>query len=139
MDIKLTALTILSITIFVIGFILETSTGGLNLQIIPPGTSALILSILTIGFGLLFFGYFPWVMTFLIGNYLGLAFKLQEQTLLQITLTSLSVFLMAFASISLGMTLYNDITGKGNFIEGLKKNVIIIVIALVLAIIPGFL
>ena len=46
---------------------------------------------------------------------------------------------MAFASISLGMTLYNDITGKGNLIKNLKKNVIIIVVALILAIIAGFL
>ena len=137
MEIKSIVLTGVSITAFVIGFFLQSSM-GVDLQLMPPATGPVILAIITFGFGFIFFGHLPWIMTFIAGNYMGLVFKLKEQTYLNISFTSLSILLMAFASISLGTALYADMTGKGNFSEKLRKNIIIIAIALVLAVIAQF-
>ena len=135
MNIKLILLTAVSVTTFVFGFIAENT---LNLRVIPPGTGALILAVITFGFGLLFFGYLPWVITFLSGAYFGTAFRLKELTYLQIALAGISILIMAFASSFLGDSLYKDLTSKGNFSQDLKKILIIIAVALILALISEY-
>lgn len=136
--IKALAILLISIATFSLGFLMATMNMN-TFQIIPAATSNITLIIITFGFGMLFFGYFPWIITYFIGEYLGLAFKLQQQTILQISLITLSIILITFSSSWLGTSLYNDLTGKqSRFSKELKKNIIIITISLILAIISQF-
>ena len=133
-SVKALLITFISIATFAVGFLLSI-TGNQVYQVIPPATTSFTLTIITFGFGLLFFGYFPWIITFFAGEYFGLAFKLQEQTIIQIALASLAIILISFSSTWMGTSLYNDLRGKqSHFYKEIKKNTIIITIALILAI-----
>ncbi len=132
--IKALAILIISIITFSLGFLSE-NLGIKTLQIIPPATTNITLVVITFGFGMLFFGYFPWILTYFIGEYLGLIFKLHQQSTTQILLLTLAIMLIAFSSSWLGISLYNDLAGKQSaFSKELKKNTIIIIISLILAI-----
>ena len=140
MEVSIKALIITSISIatFAIGFLISMA-GKQIYQVLPAGTTSFMLTVITFGFGLLFFGYFPWIITFFAGEYLGLALKLQEQTIIQISLASLAVILITFSSAWMGTSLYNDLTGKeSHFYKEVKKNTLLITLALILAIASQF-
>ncbi len=140
MEVSIKALVITSISIasFAIGFLMAM-TGEQLYQVIPAGTTSFTLTVITFGFGLLFFGYFPWIITFFAGEYFGLAFKLQEQTIIQISLASLAIILITFSSAWMGTSLYNDLRGKeSHFYKEIKKNTLLITLALILAIASQF-
>ena len=141
MESKLKALIILALSIATMatGFLMGMNEKYLT-GVIPPSSTPLILAVITFGFGMLFFGYLPWVMTYFIGEHLGIIFKTQTSPTIEIILTILSVTLMAFSSSWLGTSLHNDLVGKqSHFQKEVKKNIIIIIIALILAIAPQFL
>ena len=139
-DAKLKALgiTALSIATLAIGFL----TPMLNIQapqIIPPNSSPLMLITITLGFGMLFFGYLPWIITYFIGNHLILSLNAGQMNEIQAVLIAISTILTAFASAWLGSSLYNDLTGKqSKFQKELKKNTIIIIIAIIIALIAEY-
>ena len=138
--INITALIILTLSIATLatGFLMA-ATNMQTIQIIPPATSNIILVIITFGFGMLFFGYFPWIITYFIGTFLGNAYLLKQQTLTQIILITISIILITLSSSWIGTSLYKDLTGKqSRFSKEMKKNTIIITIALILAIISQF-
>ncbi|MFH0986574.1 MAG: hypothetical protein V1911_00830 [Candidatus Micrarchaeota archaeon] len=105
-----------------------------ELFILSGVTSAILMSAIVFGFGFMFFGLSSPLIMFFLGIEQGNNGLLTSFTA-GMGLTAASAFLMSFASVYLGMALFDDLTNKeSQFKPAMKFSAVLIAIAVAIAV-----
>ncbi len=110
-----------------------------SLLVFPANSTTLLITIIMFSFGLLFFGYGSPIVSFFAGIFYGWIYKVTGIPSSFVIFGMLSAVIILIATVKMGLSLFEDLTEKGNFRESLKVSFISIASALIICIVTDYL
>lgn len=114
----------------IVGYVGENM---LDFLLFPTGASLFLITLAVFSFSFLFFGFPSPIIMLFVGIHMGWILKNIPGEEAKIVVLGVCSLLASLSSVMLGISLLEDMRGKGNFKKVLKISLVLILIAVVIS------